>query len=112
MAEEVEDLVGKLHEISLRHSVCGTAPARHAHTGQVHWILLSTLGRVLTVVAAVAILAVILQTLAQAFSSLLIFVAIVAVVAALVVRRRDLNRAIARQLQRDADDEVHGRDVD
>ena len=77
-----------------------------------HWILLSTLGRALTVIAGVAILGVIGLTLAGAFSSLVIFVAIVAVVAALFVRRRDLNRAIARQLQRDADDELAGRDVD
>jgi Flp pilus assembly protein TadB len=78
----------------------------------VHWILLSTLARVLIVLAGVAILAVIVQPLAQSFSSLLIFVAIVAVVSALFVRRRDLNRAIARQLQRDADDAVHGPDLD
>lgn len=77
-----------------------------------HWILLSTLGRVLTVLAGIAILAVIVQAIAQSFSSLLIFAAIVAVVSALFVRRRDLNRAIARQLQRDADDEVHGPDLD
>ncbi len=77
-----------------------------------HWILLSTLGRVLTVLAGIAILAVIVQAIARSFSSLLIFAAIVAVVSALFVRRRDLNRAIARQLQRDADDEVHGPDLD
>lgn len=77
-----------------------------------HWILLSKLGRVLTVLAGIAILAVIVQAIAQSFSSLLIFAAIVAVVSALFVRRRDLNRAIARQLQRDADDEVHGPDLD
>jgi type III secretory pathway component EscS len=71
----------------------------------VHWILLSTLGRVLTVIAGVAILAVIVQTLTQTFSSILIFAAIIAVVAALFVRRRDLNAAIARQLQRDADED-------
>ena len=59
----------------------------------------------LTVVAGVAVLAVIVQTIAQAFSPWLTFIAIVAVVSALFVRRRDLDRAIARQLQRDADDD-------
>jgi preprotein translocase subunit SecF len=77
----------------------------------VHWILLSTLGKVLTVVAAVIMLAVVVQTLTQTFSSILIFAAIIAVVSALFVRRRDLNRAIARQLQRDADEDLRDRNA-
>jgi hypothetical protein len=95
IAEEIEDFVGKLHQASLRP---------RGHTEPVHWILMSTLSRVLVVLAAIALAAVVVMLALRLSNSYLIFAALVLVIAAIFVRRRDMNRAIVRQLQREADE--------
>ncbi|MEO7720309.1 MAG: hypothetical protein ABIS08_00160 [Pseudolysinimonas sp.] len=69
-----------------------------------HWSLMSTLSRVLVVAAGVALLAVIVVLAGGHSNSYLIFAALALVIASIFIHRRDMNRAIAKQLQRDADE--------
>jgi heme exporter protein D len=74
-----------------------------------HWRLLSSLCRVLLVAAALVVAVVIVLGLSGGFSSILTFLAIALVLVTAFLRRRDLNRAIAIQLQREADEELERR---
>jgi membrane protein implicated in regulation of membrane protease activity len=69
-----------------------------------NWILMSTLSRVLVVATGIALAAVIVMLVLGISSPYLIFAALALVIVSLVIHRRDMNRAIARQLQRDADE--------
>jgi uncharacterized membrane protein len=74
-----------------------------------HWSLMSTLSRVLVVAAAAAVVAVFVLLAVGHSNSYLIFAALALVIASIFLHRRDMNRAIARQLQRDADEEEAAR---
>jgi Flp pilus assembly protein TadB len=74
------------------------------HTEGMHWSLMSTLSRVLVIAAAAAVVAALVLLALGRSNSYVIFAALALVIAGIFVRRRDLNRAIARQLQRDADE--------
>lgn len=65
---------------------------------------MSTLSRVLVVGAGVALVAVIVLLAVGLSNSYLIFAALALVIVSIYLHRRDMNRAIARQLQRDADE--------
>lgn len=70
---------------------------------------MSTLGRVLVVTTGIALVAVIVLLALGVSSPYLIFAALALVIASIFIHRRDMNRAIARQLQRDADEEAEPR---
>ena len=72
---------------------------------------MSTLSRVLVVATAVALVAVIVLLAVGHSNSYLIFAALALVIVSIFIHRRDMNRAIARQLQRDADDDEAARHV-
>jgi membrane protein implicated in regulation of membrane protease activity len=74
-----------------------------------NWILMSTLSRVLVVATGIALTAVIVLLVLGVSNPYLIFAALALVIASIVLHRRDMNRAIARQLQRDADDAASDR---
>jgi hypothetical protein len=74
-----------------------------------NWILMSTLSRVLVVATGIALTAVIVLLVVGVSNPYLIFAALALLIASIVLHRRDMNRAIARQLQRDADDAASGR---
>jgi hypothetical protein len=74
-----------------------------------NWILMSTLSRVLVVATGIALTAVIVLLVVGVSNPYLIFAALALVIASIVLHRRDMNRAIARQLQRDADDAASDR---
>jgi len=74
------------------------------HTERMHWRLMSTLSRVLVVTTGAALVAVIVLLAIGRSNSYLIFAALALVIASIFIHRRDMNRAIARQLQRDADE--------
>jgi len=65
---------------------------------------MSTLSRVLVVATGIALAAVIVLLVLGISSPYLIFAALALVIVSLVIHRRDMTRAIARQLQRDADE--------
>ena len=65
---------------------------------------MSTLGRVLVVATAVVLVAVIVLLTIGHSNSYLIFAALALVIVSVFIHRRDMNRAISRQLQREADD--------
>jgi uncharacterized membrane protein len=69
-----------------------------------HWSLMSTLSRVLVIATGVALVATIVLLAVGRSNSYLIFAALALVIVSIFVHRRDMNRAIAEQLQRDADD--------
>jgi len=69
-----------------------------------HWSLMSALSRVLVIATGVALAAVIVLLALGLSNSYLIFAALALVIVSIFIHRRDMNRAIARQLQRDADD--------
>jgi len=69
-----------------------------------NWILMSTLSRVLVVLTGIALAAVIVLLALGLPSPYLIFAALALVIVSMVIHRRDMNRAIVRQLQREADD--------
>ena len=71
---------------------------------------MSTLGRVLVVATVVVLVAVIVLLTIGHSNSYLIFAALALVIVSVFIHRRDMNRAISRQLQRDADDEAARRD--
>ena len=70
---------------------------------------MSTLGRVLVVATAVVLVGVIVLLTIGHSNSYLIFAALALVIVTVVIHRRDMNRAIARQLQREADDDEAAR---
>lgn len=70
---------------------------------------MSTLSRVLVVATGIALLAAIVFLATGIQSPYLIFAALALVIVTIVIHRRDMNRAIVRQLQRDADDVAAGR---
>jgi membrane protein implicated in regulation of membrane protease activity len=74
-----------------------------------NWILMSTLSRVLVVATGIALTAVIVLLVVGVSNPYLIVAALALVIASIVLHRRDMNRAIARQLQRDADDAASDR---
>jgi hypothetical protein len=74
-----------------------------------NWILMSTLSRVLVVATGVVLVVAIVLLALGIPSPYVIFAAIALVVVSIVIRRRDMNRAIVKQLQRDADDVAAGR---
>ena len=65
---------------------------------------MSTLSRVLVVATGVVLVAAIVLLASGRSNSAVIFAALALVIASIVFHRRDMNRAIVRQLQRDADD--------
>ncbi len=65
---------------------------------------MSALSRALVIAAGAAIVAVVVLLAVGGSDSYLIFAALALVIAAIFVHRRDMNRAIARQLQREADE--------
>ena len=65
---------------------------------------MSTLGRVLVVATVVVLVAVIVLLTIGHSNSYLIFAALALVIVSVFIHRRDMNRAISRQLQREADD--------
>lgn len=65
---------------------------------------MSTLSRVLVVLTGIALAAVIVLLALGLPSPYLIFAALALVIVSMVIHRRDMNRAIVRQLQREADD--------
>jgi membrane protein implicated in regulation of membrane protease activity len=69
-----------------------------------NWILMSTLSRALVVAAGVALVAVIVLLVLGLSNAYAIFAALALVIVSIFLHRRDMNRAIAKQLQRDADD--------
>ena len=71
-----------------------------------HWRLMSALSRVLVVATVIALVVVIVLLAVGHSNSYLIFAALALVIVSIFIHRRDMNRAIARQLQRDADDEA------
>lgn len=83
-------------------SVCGSSMC--LHTEGMNWILMSTLSRVLVIAAGIAVVSVIVLVAMGLTNSYLIFGALVLVIAAIFVHRRDMNRAIVKQLRREADD--------
>jgi membrane protein implicated in regulation of membrane protease activity len=74
-----------------------------------NWILMSTLSRVLVVAAGIALVAVGVLLVLGLPNAYVIFAALALVIVSVVIHRRDMERAIARQLQRDADDAAAGR---
>lgn len=70
---------------------------------------MSTLSRVLVVASGVALVSAIVLLTLGIPSQYVIFAAFALVIVTLVMHRRDMNRAIVRQLQRDADDAAAGR---
>ncbi len=64
---------------------------------------MSTLSRVLVVSTGVAIVVAIVLLATGLSNSYVIFAALALVIASIFLHRRDMNRAIARQLQREAD---------
>lgn len=71
---------------------------------------MTTLSRVLVIAACAAVVTVIVLLAVGHSNSYLIFAALALVIASIFVHRRDMNRAIARQLQRDADEAAGRRD--
>ncbi|HEY4153334.1 MAG TPA: hypothetical protein VGM38_08430 [Pseudolysinimonas sp.] len=69
-----------------------------------NWILMSTLSRALVVASGVALVAVIVLLVLGLSNAYVIFAALALVIVSIFLHRRDMNRAIAKQLQRDADD--------
>jgi hypothetical protein len=69
-----------------------------------HWSLMSALSRVLVIATSVALVGVIALLALGLSNSYLIFAALALLLVSIFVHRRDMNRAIARQLQRDADE--------
>jgi uncharacterized membrane protein len=69
-----------------------------------HWSLMSTLSRVLVIATGVALVSVVVLLAIGRSNSYLIFAALALVIASIFIHRRDMNRAIAKQLQRDADE--------
>jgi membrane protein implicated in regulation of membrane protease activity len=69
-----------------------------------NWILMSTLSRVLVVATGVALIAAIVLLAVGHSNPFVIFAALALVIVSIFLHRRDMNRAIAKQLQRDADD--------
>ena len=65
---------------------------------------MSTLSRVLVVATGVALIAAIVLLAVGHPNPLVIFAALALVIVSIFLHRRDMNRAIAKQLQRDADD--------
>ena len=91
----------------------GSAGRQVGHTeGMLHWRLLSNLARALLVAAAAGLVAAIVLTVAGHSIAFLYGAVIVVLLAGIIVRRRDLNLAIARQLQREADDAAGRRAAD
>ncbi|MEP6844042.1 MAG: hypothetical protein ABJA11_10995 [Pseudolysinimonas sp.] len=74
-----------------------------------NWILMSTLGRVLVVASIVALVAVVVLLAIGLPNSYLIFAALVLVIVSIMIHRRDMNRAILGQLQREADEAAERR---
>ena len=70
---------------------------------------MSTLSRVLVVSTGVAIVVAIVLLATGLSNSYVIFAALALVIASIFLHRRDMNRAIARQLQREADDAAEHR---
>lgn len=65
---------------------------------------MSTLSRVLVVATGVALIAAIVLLAVGHPNPLVIFAALALVIVSIFLHRRDMNRAIVKQLQRDADD--------
>lgn len=65
---------------------------------------MSTLSRALVIATGAALVAVIVLLAAGLSNSYLLFAALALVIASIFIHRRDMNRAIAKQLQREADD--------
>lgn len=72
---------------------------------------MSTLSRVLVVTTGAALVAVIVLLAIGRSNSYLIFAALALVIVSIFIHRRDMNRAIARQLQRDADEAAAPREL-
>ena len=70
---------------------------------------MSTLSRVLVVATGIAIVVAIVLLATGLSNSYVIFAALALVIASIFLHRRDMNRAIARQLQREADDAAEHR---
>lgn len=70
---------------------------------------MSTLGRVLIVATGIALVAVGVLLVLGLPNAYVIFAALALVIVSVIIHRRDMERAIARQLQRDADDAAAGR---
>ena len=73
---------------------------------------MTTLSRVLVVAAGVVLVVVVVLLALGLSNSYLIFAALALVIASIFLHRRDMNRAIARQLQREADDAAAHRTTD
>ena len=82
------------------------------HTERMHWSLMSTLSRALVVATGAALIAVLVLLAIGRSNSYLIFAALALVIVSIFIHRRDMNRAIAKQLQRDADDDAAARHDD
>ena len=65
---------------------------------------MSTLSRVLVVATGVALIAAIVLLAVGHPNPFVIFAALALVIVSIFLHRRDMNRAISKQLQRDADD--------
>ena len=65
---------------------------------------MSTLSRVLVIVTGVVLVVAIVLLALGVPAPLVIFAALALVIVTIFIHRRDMNRAIAKQLQRDADD--------
>jgi membrane protein implicated in regulation of membrane protease activity len=74
-----------------------------------NWILMSTLSRVLVVAAGIALVAVIVLLVLGLSNAYVIFAALALVIVSIFLHRRDMSRAIAKQLQREADDAAANR---
>ncbi len=73
---------------------------------------MSALSRVLVVATAVVLVAAVVLLAVGVANSYLIFAAFALVIASIVFHRRDMTRAIERQLQRDADEAAERRAKD
>jgi len=71
---------------------------------------MSTLSRVLVIATCAALVVAIALLALGRSNSYLIFAALALVIASIYVHRRDMNRAIARQLHRDADEAAQHHD--
>ena len=65
---------------------------------------MSTLSRVLVIATGVVLVVAVVLLALGVSAPLVIFAALALVIATIFIHRRDMNRAIAKQLQRDADD--------
>jgi hypothetical protein len=74
-----------------------------------NWILMSTLSRVLVVATGVVAVAAIVLLALGIPNPYVLFAAIALVIVTLVMHRRDMNRAIVTQLQREAEEAAAAR---